>query len=81
LGSLSDGYRGFVLQGEVASDMDGSVSGAGDMNGDGVDDLVIGAYLASPSGRVNAGKSYVVFGSRNVTAWGNLLYAHIFFLI
>jgi len=34
-----------------------SVSAAGDVNGDGVDDLIVGAILASP-----AGESYVVFG-------------------
>jgi hypothetical protein len=40
----------------------GSVSGAGDLNGDGVDDVVIGASLADPDGREGAGASYVVFG-------------------
>ncbi len=72
LSSLHDGYRGFVLQGEAASDFSGrSVSGAGDINGDGVADLVIGAFMASPGGRAQAGKSYVVFGSQNRSAWGN----------
>ncbi len=72
LGSLSDGRRGFVLQGETVWDgSGGSVSCAGDINGDGVADLVIGAYYASPSGRPYAGKSYVVFGSKNVSAWGD----------
>jgi hypothetical protein len=35
-----------------------SVSSAGDVNGDGLDDLIVGAYNASSS----AGKSYVIFG-------------------
>ena len=39
-----------------------SVSGAGDINGDGVDDLIIGAYVADPNGNSAAGESYVVFG-------------------
>ncbi len=38
-----------------------SVSGAGDVNGDGVDDLIIGAPLP-PNGSVQSGQSYVVFG-------------------
>jgi hypothetical protein len=67
-----DGQRGFVLQGEAASDKSGSsVSGAGDINGDGLDDVVIGAYFSDPAGRTDAGKSYVVFGSNQANAWGS----------
>jgi hypothetical protein len=39
-----------------------SVSAAGDVNGDGVDDLLIGANEASPNGSYS-GASYVVFGA------------------
>jgi hypothetical protein len=39
-----------------------SVSSAGDINGDGLDDLIVGAYFADPSHKSSAGKSYVVFG-------------------
>ena len=39
-----------------------SVSGAGDINGDGVDDVIIGAPIADPNGNNNAGESYIVFG-------------------
>jgi Ca2+-binding RTX toxin-like protein len=38
-----------------------SVSGAGDINGDGLDDVVIGLY-ASGAGGVSVGAAYVVFG-------------------
>ncbi len=41
-----------------------SVSNAGDVNGDGFDDIVIGARLADGAGnaRVDSGESYVIFG-------------------
>ena len=39
-----------------------SVSSAGDMNNDGYDDIIIGAYLADSSSLSNAGESYVIFG-------------------
>jgi hypothetical protein len=60
-----DGSQGFVLQGESAFDYSGfSVASAGDVNGDGFDDLIVGArYADGPAdGRANAGDSYVIFG-------------------
>ena len=39
-----------------------SVSSAGDFNGDGVDDVIIGASRADPNGVDSAGESYIVFG-------------------
>ncbi|OJA02994.1 integrin alpha, partial [Bathymodiolus thermophilus thioautotrophic gill symbiont] len=60
---------GFVINGENADDYSGrSVSSAGDVNGDGLDDLIICAYLADSSGKNNVGKSYVVFGKTNGSA-------------
>ena len=38
------------------------MSGAGDINGDGLADLIIGAEDAAPNGKDRAGESYVVFG-------------------
>ena len=62
--SALDGTNGFVLNGIDEFDRSGySVSGAGDVNGDGVDDLIIGARIADPNGNNYAGESYVVFGS------------------
>src|SRR4028119_1563831 len=66
--NLSDlnGSNGFAINGIAAFDYSGnSVSSAGDVNGDGFDDLIIGAILASPNGINNAGQSYVVFGSNS----------------
>jgi hypothetical protein len=55
--------RGFVINGEMGNDGSGySVSTAGDVNGDGLDDVIVGANRADPIGRKDAGKSYVVFG-------------------
>jgi hypothetical protein len=34
----------------------------------GLDDLIVGAYGADPSGKSYAGKSYVVFGKANSSA-------------
>jgi hypothetical protein len=60
---------GFVINGEVANDYSGwSVSCAGDVNGDGLDDLIVGAYQAELSGKTLIGKSYVVFGKANNSA-------------
>jgi hypothetical protein len=64
LGSL-DGINGFVLNGVAAAHGAGvSVSGAGDINGDGFADLLIGAYKASPNGSPS-GSSYLVFGGES----------------
>ena len=69
--STLNGSNGFTLNGIDASDQSGySVSGAGDINGDGIDDLIIGAYLADPNGDNEAGESYVVFGQDTVNGPG-----------
>ena len=61
--SSLDGTNGFMINGVEADDRSGiSVSDAGDINGDGIDDVIIGAFLADPNGNTNAGQSYVVFG-------------------
>jgi hypothetical protein len=63
-GGGGDGSRGFVLTGVDEADESGaSVSAAGDVNGDGVDDLIIGSSNADPGGVLRAGETYVVFGS------------------
>ncbi len=61
--SLLDGSNGFRLNGINADDHSGvSVSSAGDVNADGIDDIIIGAHLGDPNG-ANSGETYVVFGS------------------
>jgi len=62
------GSAGFRIVGASASDLSGfAVCGAGDVNGDGLADLIVGAYRADPGGRSRAGESYVVFGKANNT--------------
>ena len=66
--STLDGTTGFKLSGVAADDYSGhSVSAAGDINGDGIADLIIGAYGADPNG-TDSGASYVVFGKDTATA-------------
>lgn len=63
--SALDGTNGFALGGGTAGDYAGaSVSSAGDVNGDGIDDILIGAAGATGE-NFQSGKTYVVFGSAN----------------
>lgn len=59
--SSLDGSTGFRVDGLSAQGQEGASVSAGDVNGDGFDDLLIGAYLTSPNGE-GSGSSYVVFG-------------------
>jgi hypothetical protein len=63
------GTQGFVINGKEGGDQSGgSVNSAGDVNGDGLDDLIVGAIFADRNGVPNIGVSYVVFGKTNNTA-------------
>src|SRR4051794_40961047 len=65
-----------ILSGAAAGDRAGwAVARTGDVNGDGVPDMAIGAPLADAAGRKDAGAVYVVFGARPLppkTALGTL---------
>ena len=65
--STLDGANGFKLSGAADDHSGNSVSGAGDINGDGIEDLLVGAPEAYPF-TVNSGASYVVFGKNTATA-------------
>ena len=54
---------GFVVSGLNPNDYAGQiVSSAGDVNGDGFDDIIVGAYTAMPNGNIYAGESYLIYG-------------------
>jgi hypothetical protein len=57
-----DGSEGFVLNGRDHTDSGSAVAGAGDVNGDGISDVIVGAPIASTPRHSSAGQTYVVFG-------------------
>ena len=56
-----------ILEGVDAGDRTGGHLASGDVDGDGYDDLIIGAALADPGGRAEAGEVYVVYGRDRLT--------------
>jgi Ca2+-binding RTX toxin-like protein len=65
LTDIAGGTGGFVIHGQDRLDYSGtSVASAGDINGDGFADLIIGAYGGDAAGNAKggAGESYVIFG-------------------
>ncbi|MCX7261744.1 MAG: integrin alpha, partial [Burkholderiales bacterium] len=70
LTAIKNNTGGFAIVGENGTDYSGvSVSSAGDVNGDGLGDIVIGAIVASVSAPNRySGKTYVVFGRTTANA-------------
>ncbi|WGM40408.1 hypothetical protein [Caulobacter sp. NIBR1757] len=67
--SSLDGSNGFRINGARTDDYSGySVAGAGDVNGDGIDDLLIGAPGATVDG-VRSGAAYIVYGVASSITW------------
>ena len=72
--SSLDGTNGFTLTGIDAYDRSGhSVSSAGDVNGDGYDDLIIAARVADPNGNSAAGETYLVYGGASAPGTNGVL--------
>lgn len=65
-GQAMDSVPDVNMTGEATCDWFGySVSGAGDVNGDGYDDVLIGAER-NAAGGPNAGRAYLYYGGRNM---------------
>ncbi len=57
-----NGFRLGMSASETGTNPGDAIAGAGDVNGDGFSDIVIGAVTADPGGFANAGSAFVVFG-------------------
>lgn len=67
--SLAKDFEGLPIYGaESGGRLGRSVAGAGDFNGDGIDDVILGAPEAGSLDRSSAGAAYVVFGRRSDAA-------------
>jgi hypothetical protein len=51
--SVKESFRGFVINGENVGDISGTAATAGDVNGDGLGDLIVSARRADPSGKLS----------------------------
>jgi len=66
-----------ILIGEDANDSFGtSVAGDGDVNGDGIDDVIVGAY-GEDAGGTRQGAAYIFFGSTSLSASIDASAAHV----
>jgi putative Ig domain-containing protein/FG-GAP repeat protein len=60
------GAQGFRIDGAAANDAAGTAAAAaGDVNGDGLADVIVGAPVAGNNARAGSGSAYIVFGRRS----------------
>jgi hypothetical protein len=62
------GERGFEVKGDLAFayNVGNNVAGAGDVNGDGLDDIAVAGVVADTLGRTNNGRIWIVAGKEDV---------------
>ncbi|MFN5513478.1 MAG: FG-GAP-like repeat-containing protein [Cyanobacteriota bacterium] len=71
LGTIAQG-QGYVLVDDTGGVIPLQVSSAGDVNGDGINDLIVGSPLTQDGqGNTILGNSYVIFGSSNLSTTTN----------
>ncbi|MEM1073765.1 MAG: hypothetical protein AAGI36_04895 [Pseudomonadota bacterium] len=63
-----DGISGFTISGADRGNAGSSLAGAGDLNGDGIDDLIIGAPIRDGEGVSRSGAAFVVYGGTPAAA-------------
>jgi len=72
-GSSPDAVADLTLTGEASGDSFGHSVGAGDVNGDGKSDLIVGAPY-NDTGGVDAGRAYVFYGGSSPDAVADLTF-------
>jgi hypothetical protein len=65
---LSASAPALTVRGNNVFDRSGYAVAAGDINGDGFDDVIIGAFTADPNDRNRAGETYVIYGRAQLPA-------------
>jgi len=66
--SMDSLYDVRLVGGNIEDYFGGSVSYAGDINGDGFDDVIVGAYGFDNGSNTNAGAAYIYFGGPSMDA-------------
>jgi len=72
-GPGADATADLTLTGEAADDYFGMVQTAGDVNGDGYDDVIVGANY-NDAGGTNAGRAYLFYGGPSADATADLTF-------
>ena len=68
LSNIDNGSGGFVVYGQTGDSALNTVSGAGDVNGDGLADILVSSPYAKLGTSNNNGRSYVVFGKTSTAS-------------